>query len=155
MIFEGNITLGAEPPKVWGVLLDVNQFAACMPGVQEVTKVDDGTFDGTISAAVGPIAGKFSFRAHIVESDPPREMVAHVEGTDSVTKSTMKAEMTITLALVSADQTELTYRATVDIKGRLALLGDMVLRATAALMLDEFAKRLGRQVEGEETLAPA
>jgi carbon monoxide dehydrogenase subunit G len=34
------------------------------------------------------------------------------------------------------------YRATIDVSGRLALLGDMVLRATAALMLEEFTKRL-------------
>jgi carbon monoxide dehydrogenase subunit G len=43
------------------------------------------------------------------------------------------------------------YRADVQIKGRLAILGDMVLRATATLILQEFARRLnkalGEQVE--------
>ena len=34
------------------------------------------------------------------------------------------------------------YRADVQIKGRLAILGDMVLRATATLILKEFARRL-------------
>jgi len=43
------------------------------------------------------------------------------------------------------------YKADVKIKGRLAILGDMVLRATATLILQEFARRLhkglGDQVE--------
>jgi hypothetical protein len=34
------------------------------------------------------------------------------------------------------------YKADVKIKGRLGILGDMVLRATATLILQEFTKRL-------------
>jgi hypothetical protein len=34
------------------------------------------------------------------------------------------------------------YRADVKIKGRLAILGDMILRATATLILQEFSRRL-------------
>src|SRR5581483_11397808 len=93
---------------------------ACMPGVENVTQVDDRTFDAAIAASVGPISGRFNFRAHIVESNPPTEMAA---------------------------QTALAYRATVEVKGRLAILGDMVLRATAALMMEEATRRLRAQLE--------
>jgi carbon monoxide dehydrogenase subunit G len=41
------------------------------------------------------------------------------------------------------------YRADVKIKGRLAILGDMVLRATATLILQEFARRL-RKALGDQ-----
>ena len=148
MNLEGKITLNAEPARVWDVLLDIDQFSACLPGVDEVMRIDDSTFDGTITASVGPMSGKFSFRAHIVESNPPHEMVAHVDGTDSVTKSAMKMAVTMGLTEVIPRQTEMVYRSSVDIKGRLAILGDVVLRATAALMMDEFTRRLRRQVEG-------
>jgi hypothetical protein len=33
------------------------------------------------------------------------------------------------------------------IKGRLAILGDMVMRATGALLLEEFARRLKEKLE--------
>ena len=141
MNFQGKATLDASPEEVWAVLLDVDQFAACMPGVEDVTQIDGHTFDGTIGANVGPMSGKFAFRARIVESDPPREMSARVDGTDSVTKSTMTADLGITLS-PAGERTELSYRATVEIKGRLALLGDMVFRATAVVVLEEFTKRL-------------
>ena len=146
MIFEGSIGLEAPAPRVYDFLLDVDGFTSCVPGLEEVVRVDDRTFDGVISASVGPISGKFSFRAHMVESDPPREMVARVEGTDSVTRSTVNADLTMTLDPVGAEHTELAYRATVDVHGRLAILGDMVLRATAALLLEEFTKRLKERV---------
>ena len=150
VIFEDRVLVEAEPRKVWDLLLDVNRFAACMPGVEQVTQVDDRTFDGVISARVGPMSGKFSFRARILESKPPSELLAKVEGSDSVTKSILTVDMDMKLTAPAPNQTELAYRAAVEIKGRLAILGDMVLRATAGLLLDDFGKRLQQQLAAAE-----
>ena len=149
MLFSGSITLNADPDKVWDFLLDVNAFAACVPGVENVTQIDDRTFEGIIQATVGPISGEFPFRAHIEDSNPPTELSDRVEGTDSVTKSTIDAELGMTLVPVGAGQTELTYRAVVNIHGRLAIIGDMVLRATAAVMLTEFTNRVRQNLEND------
>jgi carbon monoxide dehydrogenase subunit G len=113
-----------------------------LPGIEEVRQLDDKTFTGVLAAAVGPISGKFSFRSTIVESRPPEQMVVRTEGTDSVTKSTVSADMTVDLRKVAEAKTEMDYRADVKIKGRLAILGDMILRATATLILQEFTRRL-------------
>jgi carbon monoxide dehydrogenase subunit G len=66
-----------------------------LPGIDEVKQIDDKTFDGIISANVGPISGKFKFRSTILESRPPEQMVVRTEGTDTVTKSIMNADMVI------------------------------------------------------------
>lgn len=39
------------------------------------------------------------------------------------------------------------YKATVTIKGRLSILGEMILRATAGAMIGEVAKRMRAQLE--------
>jgi carbon monoxide dehydrogenase subunit G len=144
MIFDGKIELDVPADKAWGFLTDINKFSACLPGIDEINQIDDKTFAGMISATVGPISGKFSFRSTIVESRPPEQMVVRTEGTDSVTQSTVNADMTMDLLRVAADKTQMNYRADVKIKGRLAILGDMVLRATATLILQEFARRLSK-----------
>ena len=144
MILDGKIDLNVAAEKAWGFLIDINKFSTCLPGIDEVTQIDDKTFDGIISANVGPISGKFNFRSTILESRPPEQMVVRTEGTDSVTKSTVKADMTVDLRRVSDTQSQMDYRADVKINGRLGILGDMVLRATATLILQEFTKRLHR-----------
>jgi uncharacterized protein len=142
MIFDGKIDLDVPQQQAWDFLIDINKFSTCLPGIDEVKQIDDKTFDGVISATVGPISGKFSFRATIVESRPPEQMAVRTEGTDSVTKSTVNADMTVDLREISEKKTEMDYRADIKIKGRLAILGDMVLRATATLILQEFTRRL-------------
>jgi uncharacterized protein len=149
MIFDGKIDLEVPVQKAWDFLIDINKFSTCLPGIDAVKQIDDKTFDGVISATVGPISGKFNFRSTILESRPPEQMVVHTEGTDSVTKSTVNADMTVDLRSVSETKSQMGYKADVQVKGRLAILGDMVLRATATLILQEFTRRL-RQGLGEQ-----
>ena len=142
MILDGKIDLNVPAEKAWDFLIDINKFSTCLPGIDEVNQIDDKTFDGIISATVGPMSGKFNFRSTILESRPPEQMVVRTEGTDSVTKSTVNADMTVDLRRVSDTKSQMDYKADVKIQGRLAILGDMVLRATATLILQEFTRRL-------------
>jgi carbon monoxide dehydrogenase subunit G len=146
MILDGKIELDVPAEKAWDFLIDINKFSTCLPGIDEVKQIDDKTFDGIISANVGPISGKFNFRSTIVESRPPEQMVVRTEGTDTVTKSTVNADMTVDLRRVSDSKSQMDYKADVKIKGRLGILGDMVLRATATLILQEFTKRLHKEL---------
>ena len=144
MIFAGKIDLGVPIANAWEFLIDINKFKDCLPGIEEVRQIDNKTFEGTLAATVGPMSGKFNFRSTILESKPPEQMVVRTEGTDSVTKSTINADMTVDLCKVSGEKTEMNYKADVKINGRLAILGDMILRATATLILQEFARRLNK-----------
>jgi uncharacterized protein len=142
MIFEGKIDLQVPAERAWNFLIDIDKFSTCLPGIEEVRQIDDKTFEGSLGAAVGPISGKFSFRSTIIDSRPPEQMVVKTEGTDSVTKSMVSANMTVELRKVSSEKSVMDYHADVKIKGRLAIVGDMVLRATATLILQEFTRRL-------------
>jgi len=151
MIFDGKIDLEVPMQKAWDFLIDIKKFSTCLPGIDEVKQIDDKTFDGIISATVGPMSGKFNFRSTIVESKPPEQMVVRTEGTDTVTKSMVNADMIVDLRRVSDTKSQMDYKADIKIKGRLAILGDMVLRATATLILQEFTRRLHKGL-GEQPL---
>jgi uncharacterized protein len=147
MILEGKVNVGVPASSVWDFLMDVNRFASCVPGLEQVTQIDERTFDGVVRATVGPISGNVTFRSTILDSTPQSEMVVQTDGTDSVTRSAVSAKLSVRLSETIENRTELSYHADITIKGRLAILGDMVLRATGALMLEEFAKRLRAQLE--------
>lgn len=146
MKYHGKVAFRAAPADVWRVVLDIEQFAECMPGVQNVVKIDDRTFEGGMSAKVGPVSGDFAFRAEIVEAEEPVRLAARVEGEDSLTKSAMTAAIEMTLAEAD-DGCELAYVAEVNIKGRLGIVGDMILRPTGMQVIDEFFNRLRAKVE--------
>ena len=146
MRLKGKLDAKVPVDRFWAFLNDINQFTACVPGLESVQQVDDSTFDGVIGAKVGPIGGRFSFRATTTDRHPPDRMVVTVDGEESATGSKMGA--TITLALVPVDGgTRMSYQAEVALGGKLAIIGEMVIRATAGVLLDVFADRMRRRLE--------
>jgi carbon monoxide dehydrogenase subunit G len=146
MKLDGRISIQAEPADVWALIIDPISLARCMPGVQDIRRVDERTFEGTITAAVGPIDGQFAFRSVLSSATFPDDLVVAVEGTDSVTKSRLLMDVRAGLVGQGAG-TDLEYHAVVTVKGRLAILGEMVLRATAGMMIGEVTKCLRSQLE--------
>jgi carbon monoxide dehydrogenase subunit G len=144
----GTITIAAPARDVWDVVVNPIGLARCMPGVQEIRQLDERTFEGTILASVGPIDGSFTFRSVMTRADFPTTLVVEVAGADSVTKSRLEMTVEAGLSEASAAATDLAYRADVRVKGRLAILGEMVLRATAGMMIAEIVKCLRSHLEG-------
>ena len=147
MKLSGQIEIAAPADGVWALMNDPVSLAACVPGVQDVRQVDARTFGGSITAAVGPMEGHFEFSAVIQRSDFPSDLLVEMTGIDSVTKSTLVATIGSSLERLAPDRTRLAYTATITIKGRLAILGDMILRATASVMIGELVKCLKARLE--------
>lgn len=147
MKLEGRIEIAAPGPGVWATLTDPLSLASCVPGVGQVTKVDERTFRGSIRASVGPIDGDFAFDASIERADYPDALEVVLAGLDSVTKSRLTA--TVHAALTeAAGLSTVTYRADIRVQGRLAILGEMVLRATATMMIGQVVGCLRARLEG-------
>ena len=147
MRLEGTIDIAAPAEAVWAVIIDPTDLAACVPGVSSVRQLDERSFEGSVRASVGPIDGDFAFRSVLLRQDFPSDLVVEVEGTDSMTKSRVVAHIEAGLTATDAGTTTLTYRANVTTKGRLAIIGDMVLRATAGVMIGQVTKCLRSRLE--------
>jgi carbon monoxide dehydrogenase subunit G len=147
MKLDGKIEIAAPASEVWAFILDPDRLSSCVPGVRDVLAVDDRTFTGRITASVGPMQSDFDFRSVIVRADFPADLGVSMTGSDAMTKSTLTADVAIVLESPDAGHTLLRYRATVTIKGRLSILGEMILRATAGAMIGEVAKRMRAQLE--------
>ncbi len=147
MKLEGRIEIAAPAERVWAELVDPVSLAACVPGVQQVVAVDERTFDGSVVAAVGPMEARFAFRSTIERQDFPTDLDVQVAGSDTLTKSPLVASVHAWLETPEPARTVLAYRATVTVKGRLAILGEMVLRATAGVLIGEVARCLRARTE--------
>lgn len=147
MKLDGSIDVAAPADRVWSAITQPLTLARCVPGVRDIDQVDDRTFEGRIVAAVGPIEGDFTFTSTMTETSFPDRLVVLLEGTDSVTKSRLQGEVLASVASPSAGRTQLTYTATISVKGRIAILGEMVLRATAGVIIGQVTRCLRASVE--------
>lgn len=136
----------ASLEKVWAFLLDIERMGRCVPGVEAIERVDDKTFRGKLKVRVGPVAAAFTGTAVLTEIEPPRRIVASLEGDDRSIASFVKATFASTLTPIEGG-IEVAYQMEVNLRGRLAQFGTAVISATAKKMTAEFAKNVAAQLE--------
>ena len=58
MLIDHRITVPAPPERVWEFMMDIPAVSRCVPGLDNVARIDDQTYSGVMSVRVGPIAVK-------------------------------------------------------------------------------------------------
>ena len=76
MKLDGTIAIAAPATDAWALIINPISLSACMPGVQDIRQIDERTFEGTISASVGPIDGNFAFRSVMTRAVFPDDLAS-------------------------------------------------------------------------------
>ena len=97
MELEHSFTIPVPPEQAWGVLLDVEKVAPCMPGAT-VDSVDGDEIKGRIKVKVGPVALTYAGTARFTEKDEQaRKVVLEASGKETRGSGTAAATITSTL----------------------------------------------------------
>ena len=131
MRFEGVVDIKMSREKVWDFLMNMENFAYCIPGLEEFESIDEKTFKSRIKNKVAFMAVKFNATTTISESDPPNSLVAVTKGKDNIIKASVDMKSGFKLELDSDKGTKLTYWTDVNIAGNIASFGESVIRGKA------------------------
>lgn len=147
MKLQNSCLIPAGLSESWNFLLDIANAAKCVPGVVEVVPVDEDCYRGTLKARVGPMGMNLSGTLTVRERhrDSGR---AHflVEASDRRVGGGVKTEMQMQLTAKSHGETELHIETDTTFMGRLAELGQPVIRRKAQSTIEEFTRNLTREI---------
>ncbi|MBH5399031.1 carbon monoxide dehydrogenase subunit G [Bradyrhizobium sp. CNPSo 4010] len=136
MTMSGEIQLAAPREVVWTKLNDPIVLKACIPGCEELERIDDGGFRAVAKMKVGPVSARFKGKVTLNDLDPPRSYTILDEGEGGVA-GFAKGGAKVSL-LEREDGTLLTYHVDAQIGGKLAQLGQRLVNGTAKKLADEF-----------------
>ena len=133
--------------KAWALLLDIPQVAPCIPGVQDVESDGENQFKAVMQVRVGPVRLNFSGTINILDQDREKgEAHFCVEAADRKVGGSIRADMTMQLNELSADESELVIVTDTVFMGKIGELGQPIIRRKAKSTLEDFAKNLAKQV---------
>lgn len=142
MTMNGEILLAASREVVWTKLNDPEVLKACIPGCEELERIDDEGFRAVAKMKVGPVSARFRGRVSLNDLDPPRSYTIVGEGEGGVA-GFAKGGAKVSL-LERDDGTLLTYHVDAQIGGKLAQLGQRLVNGTAKKLADEFFANFAR-----------
>ena len=143
----------SSPEQVWSFLIDPERVARCLPGAAITGKLDDKTWQGTMTVKVGPVSSSYKGKVAFEKLDPSSrtaEIVA--QGQDVRGRGGADLRLTSTLAQKSPGETEVTTTSRVNITGILAQMGRGMVQDVSDQMFQIFSQRVRAELE---SAAPA
>ena len=99
MLIEHRITVPAPPERVWAFMMDIPAVGRCVPGLNDVARIDDRTYSGVMHVRVGPIAVKLDGRVLVAERDEAaRQARMDLQAADKRVNGAVNARMRMQLA---------------------------------------------------------
>jgi len=142
MTMNGEIQLAASREAVWTKLNDAAVLKVCIPGCEELERIDDQGFRAVAKMKVGPVSARFKGRVTLTDLDPPSSYDIVGEGEGGVA-GFAKGSARVNL-LERDDGTLLTYQVDAQIGGKLAQLGQRLVNGAAKKLADEFFANFAR-----------
>jgi len=148
MLIQQKLAIQAPLEKVWAFFMDFTTMGRCLPGLEQLTEIDDRNYEGTFKARIGPISARFQGRVTVVELAPEAHRAAMtLSAKDPRAASTLQGRMTMNMTQVADGQTEVAIDTDVNVLGKLGQFGYWIFKKKASDMMDEFAAKVKAQVE--------
>jgi uncharacterized protein len=153
MEITGDYTFEADQQTTWNLLMNTDAIADAMPGVEELIPIEGETNKWRAEATlkVGSIGGTYSGTITMSEHDEPNKYRLTVAGEGQA--SIINGTALIELAPNSDDSSKTTIKWTADanISGKLASVGQRLIKATANMMSKRFFSALAKNLESDTT----
>ena len=150
MRLRNEFHVGEPLDRTWATLLDVPRVARALPGATIDAEPEGGAYRGAMTVRLGPVTTEYAGSARVLDVDDDEHVAGYrVEGRELHGQGSAAA--TITTRAASRDGgTHVIVETDMQVTGRQAQLGRGLMEDVAATVLDEFARRLERELRGED-----
>ena len=149
MRFEERIEVKAPAEDVWGLLWDIERLARCLPGCEAINELEPRRkYDAVVVERIGPFQARFGLELSVTKVDPERFVQVEVTGKDRKLAASMRGVMEARLERTGDEGTALDIIADVQVTGKIAGLGQVVIKRKSRDVIGRFAQAITAELDG-------
>jgi carbon monoxide dehydrogenase subunit G len=129
------------------MLLDPDILVAAIPGCEEFERLGNDEYKGVIAAKIGPVSSTYTTTFRVTDKNPPNSYRLLMDGQGP--GGFVKADVLMTLTPKGTDETNLHYDADANVGGKIASIGQRMVKAGAGVIIRMGFKELSKRIEQE------
>ncbi len=143
MHVDEHVTVPLALGDAWDFVWQVDLLAGCVPGCTGVKMIEQGKhYTGRVADRVGPYRVEMDLDVTVQESTAPEMIRVLVSGQDRKMGTTQRMDLTVRLVELGPAQTRLDIGAEVEILGKIAALGQFVVKRKVTDVIKKFGENL-------------
>ena len=147
MRLEGHFEIDEPQSMVWQKITDHSLMAGCIPGCENITKVNDNTYEASIAISVGIIKARFDVAVEVTKEIEPSEVHSRTTGQEGTRSSLLTSDNFLKLSAISANKTRVDYISEVSVSGRLGKYGLGMMQKYTNKIADQFVANFREAID--------
>lgn len=144
----------APPERAFELFLNPDVMRTCIPGCEELVRVDDVTFRGRLVNVIAHVRFNAGFSVTMTAVEPPAKVVAVLKGEDHRLGSSIKMDAVLTLE-PDGRGSIVGYEMELALWGKLGRLGEPIVRKRTAEVEKQFVRAFAEACGGAPVPATA
>ena len=146
MQITSNYNVPASQDKVWHYLTTPKFLQQCIPGCEKLEPLEDeSTFEATIKVGIASIKGTYQGNVKILDKKPPSSYRLVVDGKSKI--GFLNGFCDFTLEETGLDNTQIGLVGELNVGGKLARVGQRIIRSAAKMTIGRFFKGIVQLAE--------
>ena len=154
MKLSSQFTVPSTPERVFPLFLDADVMRSCIPGCEELVRVDETTFRGRLVNVVAHVKFNAAFSAQVQSIDAPHRVNALLKGEDNRLGSSIKVDAVLSVQPDDAGSL-VGYEMDMALWGKIGRLGESIVRRRTAEVEAQFVERFSIAATGDGAKAAA
>jgi carbon monoxide dehydrogenase subunit G len=147
MHFAEQLDVPVSVPEAWAFLWQAQRLAACLPGCVGVDElVPQKQYKAHFEDHVGPYKVKFDLDVTIDDAQPEKSIHLLASGKDARLGISQRVDLSVELRPVDPNRTVLDVNAEVEVLGKVATLGQFVVKRKAAEIVRQFTQNIAAEI---------
>lgn len=141
MMLRDTLTVDAPIDEVYRVFLDPARLCRAVPDCEEARQVDEAHYEAVLAVKVQFMNIRSRATGTLLEAEEPHHLAVELIGEPIAMAGAFRARLNVDLASFEGGTT-VDYTLDLTMLGRLASLGEAIIRATARRQTAQFAANL-------------
>lgn len=144
MKIADSFTIDAPKAAVWDVFMEVEKLASCVPGCKSMTALSDTEYEADMEVQTMFMKIVFKANGQLKDFIEGEELNVEMTGKPMKLAGLFRTKLKVRLNELSEEKTEILYDMDLQMSGRLASLGDVMMKGTVVKSSREFADNVQR-----------
>jgi carbon monoxide dehydrogenase subunit G len=143
MKLNGSVIVNAPVEQVWDLFMDPTQLCRVIPGCEHMHQLDQTHYEAMLSVKVQFMTIRSNARGTLLQAQAPEHLVVELMGEPMAMAGAFRARVSIDLTAI-ANTTDIQYEMDLTMLGRLASLGEAIVRSTSKQLTAQFANNVSQ-----------